>query len=232
MRSRFLMELTTPEVESYLARGGCTAILPVGSTEMHGPHQPVGTDTFIAKAFAQKLAERADALILPEVNYSWAGATDGFAGTISIEPEILQQLVVAIAEKAFKTGLTRLILLSVHAPNKSVLYVPVRRLFENHLKPVLFIDFYDPFDKEAEALFAGEYEDAKEASLVLAALAILGKGDLYKESDMSYADTAPQMPESMLKLWKIGTTGYFMQDIRQARLPLRPCQSSQGYGIY
>jgi hypothetical protein len=127
--------------------------------------------------------------------------------------------VVAIAEKAFKTGLTRLIFLSVHAPNKSVLYVPVRRLFENHLKPVLFIDFYDPFDKEAEALFAGEYEDAKEASLVLAALDILGKGDLYQESDMRYEEKAPPMPESMLKLWKIGATGYFMQDIRQHACP-------------
>lgn len=47
MRSRFLLELTTPEVEEYLSNGDRTAILPVGSVEMHGPHQPIGTDTLI-----------------------------------------------------------------------------------------------------------------------------------------------------------------------------------------
>jgi creatinine amidohydrolase/Fe(II)-dependent formamide hydrolase-like protein len=47
MRSRFLLELTTPEVETYLAQGGKTTLLPVGRVEMHGPHQPIGTDSII-----------------------------------------------------------------------------------------------------------------------------------------------------------------------------------------
>jgi creatinine amidohydrolase/Fe(II)-dependent formamide hydrolase-like protein len=59
------MELTTPEVEQYLAGGGKTALLPVGSVEMHGPHQPIGTDTLIAKAFALRIAEQADGLVIP-----------------------------------------------------------------------------------------------------------------------------------------------------------------------
>ena len=114
MRSRFLAELTTPEVESYLARGGRTALLPVGSVEMHGPHQPIGTDTLIAKAFALRLAEEADGLVLPEIHYTWAGSTDGFAGTVSIEPELVQKTVEAIALKVFRMGLRRLLVLSVH----------------------------------------------------------------------------------------------------------------------
>ena len=57
MRSRLLLELTTPEVEAYLAQGGKTALLPVGCVEMHGPHQPIGTDSIVAKAFALRIAD-------------------------------------------------------------------------------------------------------------------------------------------------------------------------------
>lgn len=44
MRSRYLLDLTMPEVEKYLADGGDLALLPIGPTEMHGPHLPLGTD--------------------------------------------------------------------------------------------------------------------------------------------------------------------------------------------
>lgn len=104
MRSRFLCELTTPEVESYFkssaSRGGASALLPVGCVEMHGPHLPLGTDTLVAKALALKIAEKADAIVLPEVHYTWSGATDGFAGTISIPQEMGGQLVECVVERA------------------------------------------------------------------------------------------------------------------------------------
>jgi len=65
MRSQFLLDLTTPEVEAYLSGGGKTALLPIGCVEMHGLHQPIGTDTFVALGVAKGLADACDALILP-----------------------------------------------------------------------------------------------------------------------------------------------------------------------
>ena len=75
MRSRFLLELTTPEVEAYLAEGGTTALLPVGCVEMHGPHQPIGTDSIVAKAFALRIAQAANGIVLPTIHYTWPGST-------------------------------------------------------------------------------------------------------------------------------------------------------------
>ena len=144
MRSRFLHELTTPEVEAYLAAGGDIALLPVGCVEMHGPHQPIGTDTIVAKAFSLALAERVNAIVLPEVHYTWSGATDGFAGTISIAPELAQQLVESVAAKAVAMGFTRLMIVSIHGPNKMVMGLSTRKLFERLNVPVAFLDAYTP----------------------------------------------------------------------------------------
>ncbi len=59
---RWIQELTWPDVEEYLKRGD-TALVPVGATEQHGPHCPLGTDAAEAIATAEEVAERADALI-------------------------------------------------------------------------------------------------------------------------------------------------------------------------
>ena len=146
MRSRFLMELTTPEVEQYFSQGGKTALFPIGSVEMHGPHQPIGTDTLVAKAFALSIAESVNGLVLPDFHYTWAGSTDGFVGTISVEPDLTQKILESIAVKCKIMGFKNLIFLSVHAPNDFHLTSCVRRIFEKHLYPVMFINPYRPYN--------------------------------------------------------------------------------------
>lgn len=219
MRSRYMAELTTPEVEKYFADGGKTAFLPVGSVEMHGPHQPIGTDTIIAKAFALLLAQKANGLVLPELHYTWAGATDGFAGTISIDAELVEKIVEAIAVKCKKMGFERLALVSVHAPHGFILYSCVRMIYAKYLYPVILIDPYNPYCEETGKLFTGEKEIAKEASLALAGLHILGQPDLYSEEEMRYEDSAPAYPDSFKKLNRVARVGYFMQDPRQHACP-------------
>ena len=219
MRSRFLMELTTPEVDQYLSEGGKTAILPVGSVEMHGPHQPLGTDSLIAKAFALRIAEAANGLVLPEIHYTWAGSTDGFAGTISIEPDLVQKTVEGIALKVYRTGFQRFLALSVHHGNHYPLYLFARQFYEKHHLPAMYVSPYDPFDDDTRAIFAGDYGKSKEASLVLAALHILGKPTLYTEKEMRYEDQAPPSSDSRGRIGKVGVVGYFMQDPRQHACP-------------
>lgn len=219
MRSRFLLELTTPELEAYFRQGGKTAFLPVGSVEMHGPHQPLGTDTLVAKAFALRLAEASDGVVLPEVHYTWAGSTDGFAGTISVEPGLVQQTVEQVALKAVRMGFRRLLMLSIHHGNHYPLFLFARQVYEKYLIPAVYIDCFHPLSKEAEAIFAGEYAQSKEASVVLAALHILGRPDLYSEQEMRYADQAPPWPDSFRRISRVGTVGRFMQDPRHHACP-------------
>lgn len=226
MRSRFLAELTTPQVQEYL-KNGDLALLPVGCVEMHGPHQPVGTDTYIAKAIALRLAEEADGVVLPEVQYTWAGATDGFAGTISVPPELVMQLVEAICRRAVKMGFRRIALVNVHGPGQMVLGITMRRFFEKHGVPLLYIGAYGPISDEADELFSGDYASSKEAALVLASLKILGREGLYKETEMAYDDEAPRPPDSFGAM-RPATAGFFMQDPRQHACPSKLVSLERG----
>jgi hypothetical protein len=222
MKSRFMLDLTTPEIEGYLERGGDLALVPVGSLEMHGPHMPLGTDTIVARAFCLRLAEAADGLVLPDLAYTWAGATDGFAGTISMDPGILQHTVADIAARLAGMGFRRIVILSAHGPNPHVLYTTARTLFEAGT-PVLVVDVSAPKSPRAAEIFPGD----KEASLLVAACEILGIG-LYTEKDLSYEDIAPPSSPRHERLAKLGTIGWFYQDPRQHACPHRDVSLAKG----
>ena len=55
----FLGEMTSPEVEAFLGAGHDTVIVPVGSTEQHGPHGPLLTDAIVPTEVARRVAHLA-----------------------------------------------------------------------------------------------------------------------------------------------------------------------------
>ena len=63
-----LQELTRPEAAARLAQMP-VAILPVGSTEQHGPHLPLGTDIFLAEELAKRVSDATGAVVLPSLNF-------------------------------------------------------------------------------------------------------------------------------------------------------------------
>jgi creatinine amidohydrolase len=75
--------------------------VPVGSCEQHGPHLPFGTDTLVAQALADRLAERLDGVVVaPAVTVSASGEHRGFAGTLSIGTDATTTLLVELARSA------------------------------------------------------------------------------------------------------------------------------------
>jgi creatinine amidohydrolase len=94
-------------------------LLPVGSTEAHGPHLPLSTDVIIAEEMALRaarlLAERGEtALVLPPVAYSVTDFSEGFAGSISLAAETATALVRDVLHSLIKQGFTRLALANAH----------------------------------------------------------------------------------------------------------------------
>src|SRR5437870_8910456 len=85
---RRLDYITASEVEAFLARSDA-AIIPVGPTEAHGVHLPLGTDCLVAEAAAVLAADRADALIFPPFSYSWPGGTALLPGSIPFPVELV-----------------------------------------------------------------------------------------------------------------------------------------------
>jgi mycofactocin precursor peptide peptidase len=99
----WLADLAWPQV-AQRAAGGATLAVPLGSTEQHGPHLPLSTDTDIAVALCRRLASaRPDVLVAPPVAYGSSGEHDGFAGTLSIGQAAVEQLVLELGRSATKT---------------------------------------------------------------------------------------------------------------------------------
>jgi creatinine amidohydrolase len=75
--------------------------VPLGSTEQHGPHLPLSTDTEIAVVLCELLAsEREDVVVAPALPYGSSGEHAGFPGTISIGREALELVVLELVRSA------------------------------------------------------------------------------------------------------------------------------------
>ena len=102
--------------------------VPVGSTEQHGPHLPLSTDTDVAVALAGALAERReDVLVGPPVAYASSGEHRDFPGTLSIGARATELLLVELGRSAAATA-RRLLLVSAHGGNAEPVARAVRRL--------------------------------------------------------------------------------------------------------
>lgn len=97
---------------------GGTVILPLGSTEQHGPHLPLDTDTVIASYIASRVQQSlgAGAVVAPALPYGASGEHQDFAGTVSIGTDALEHLLVEWARSAF-TWSSRLIIINGHGGN-------------------------------------------------------------------------------------------------------------------
>ncbi len=101
-------------------------IVPVGSTEQHGPHLPLDTDTRIATAVADalvtRLAEQEGSrwMVAPAIGYGASGEHEGFAGTVSIGTPALAELLVEFARSACRWA-GRLVFVNGHGGNVEAL---------------------------------------------------------------------------------------------------------------
>lgn len=126
-----LAEMTWGEVADAIAGGATTVILPLGATEQHGPHLPLGTDTFRAAALAERLAAALpNALVAPTLPIGCSDEHTGFAGLLSLDHATLAAVIVDCAARMAGWGVQRLVLLSSHGGNASALALAATQLQE------------------------------------------------------------------------------------------------------
>jgi mycofactocin system creatininase family protein len=122
-RNYLLGELTWPEAEARLGTIDI-ALLPVGSTEQHGPHLPLDTDAFDALHLALEVASALDdpkPLVLPLIPYGVSYHHMDFCGTISIRNETLTRLVYEVGISAVHHGIKKFIIINGHGGNTPAL---------------------------------------------------------------------------------------------------------------
>jgi creatinine amidohydrolase len=99
-----------------LAESGAVALLPVGSTEAHGPHLPLCVDVVIAEEVCRRVSEKLseDTVVFPAVAYSLTDFAAPFAGTVSLPAAAAQALLVGVLEGIAHGGFKRLAVVNHH----------------------------------------------------------------------------------------------------------------------
>lgn len=170
MRTRFLTKLTNGEIENYLDDNDLIFI-PVGVTETHGA-LPVDAETVLAEAFALKMAEASDGLVLHNLPYFFAGGTPTGRGTLQMSVKTSYEYLMEISKSLLKQGFRRQIYVTNHGP--AYLYVSsmIRDFFSEMKVPILYMDML-PTIASVEDLSFDMMEKFHEMSI--GAYEILGK---------------------------------------------------------
>ncbi len=112
--------MTWPEVEDYLTTNK-GIIIPIGSTEQHGPTGLIGTDAICAEAIAKGVGEETQAIVGPTINVGMALHHTAFPGSMSLRPSTLIQIIVDYLTYLTQAGFTRYFFINGHGGNIATL---------------------------------------------------------------------------------------------------------------
>jgi creatinine amidohydrolase len=124
LETRFWAEMTWTDFETRDMES-TIAVLPIAATEQHGPHLPLGTDTFIMEGYIAQVVPRVPGelavLFLPVQNCGLSIEHTDFPGTLSLPAEPLITAWTKLCECVHRTGCRKLVLLNSHGGNTAIL---------------------------------------------------------------------------------------------------------------
>lgn len=160
LESYALADLTWPEVGRVLARES-RLLLPAGALEQHGPHLPLGTNTFIAERLASDLSRDLSILLAPTFPYGVsADAGVDYAGTSSLRRKTLHRAINELLARWEDHGVTQFIIITAHRyePHLDALLMALTMESTTSVIDLYQIDVSDLLEGAPEAEHGGELE--------------------------------------------------------------------------
>lgn len=121
MKKGYLLEKLTWPMAKKAFEDTSMVVIPVGSTEQHGPHLPVGTDFFLPREIARLLLERSNVIVTPTLPIGYAKYHTMFPGTLSLTEETLKNVLIDICDDLLKYGTTHILFIDGHGGNLNAL---------------------------------------------------------------------------------------------------------------
>jgi creatinine amidohydrolase len=202
-----LMEnLTWEDISLLIKEGYDKVIVPIGSTEQHGPHLPLCTDSLITLEISKKLATKlGKTLVAPIITIGLSKHHMSFPGTITLKEETLYYLLRDIISSLTQHGFRKFILLSMHGGNYPAL-VNIANILRREYVNVQ-IEVFEDFNVLSEAF----HESAKEAGI--------DEGIIGSHAGLIETSVIFYLNQNLVKKDKIRRG--FIGDLREARKKLR-----------
>jgi creatinine amidohydrolase len=131
---QLLQELTRDEARALAP--DALLVLPVGATEQHGPHLPVGVDTFavehIARAAANEAARHIPVVVAPTLPFGSSHHHLPFGGTLSLSTETYYRVLLDLLESLVTSGFRRVFILNGHGGNNELIQLAARDMALRH----------------------------------------------------------------------------------------------------
>ncbi len=137
-----LHELTWMEAREYFRKND-VALLPVGSTEQHGPQNPLGTDHLIAYALAVEASRRTGVLCLPVIPFGVSAHHRHFEGSIYISPKAFRAYVKDVLLSLASYGVKKVVIVNGHGGNLASLLEVARELRRRRVLFAVVFQWWD-----------------------------------------------------------------------------------------
>jgi creatinine amidohydrolase len=118
------------------------ALVPVGSTEQHGPHNPLGTDHLVAAAVSKAVGDKTGVPVLPVIPVGVSVHHRQFTGSLWVPPKIFREYMKAVALSAVSHGAKKIVFVNGHGGNMAALMEVAGELRREHeIFAVVFLAF-------------------------------------------------------------------------------------------
>jgi len=132
-----LHEMSWIEAKEYFSKND-VAIIPVGSNEQHGPHNPLGTDHLIAKVIAEEAAKRTGVVCLQVIPFGVSHHHRQFWGTVHVSPKTFKNYVKEVCTALNYYGVRKIVVVNGHGGNLNALAELARELREKGIFVSIF----------------------------------------------------------------------------------------------
>ena len=204
MNARTLAQLTIVEVAEQLERSP-RVLVPVGSTEQHGSHAPLGTDAILATAVCDRVAPRVDALVAPAIPFGVSPEHEGFPGLVTLSPRTMSSLVHDVCVSLARGGFRKIALVNGHYTNVVALHAAVMEASDDlpDGTALYWLSYWDALPQEQRDAYLGDeaglHANIGETSAVMAV----------DESLVHLERARPEYPQFERPLGNAAVVAYF-----------------------
>ena len=125
--SNTMVDMTFPQIEEAINQG-TSVLFPISVVEEHGPHLCTGTDIYLTQNVCEKIKHKLEEwgeniLISPPYFWGINSITNGFTGSFSVSPELMEAIILEVIMNLKNWGVPKIFLLSFHGDYQNIHHV-------------------------------------------------------------------------------------------------------------